>query len=1294
MTLSSSELRIVSANCNGLGSRLKKAEMLAHFDTKKPDILFLVDTRLGKKGQADFFALYPDFHFYFNSSCSQSRGVVIAINRKCPINIQQSWNDDDNNILMLLGSFDGEKVLLCCIYGPNSDSPTFYNNLLDKIQSFGSDHILLGGDWNLYLDPKIDSLHYTQIRTPGARKIINDAIVNGGFFDAFRLLNKDKVDFTWNRFGGGKSARLDYFLVSASLSFFVTSCSSFPAFKSDHKPIFITLDFRKVRKGKGLWKFDNSLLLDQNFTDLAKKEIAATCAKYLIHPDYDNFLNDAPPEIIDIFLNTPLVDLERLEFNIDYDLLIISIFNDIKNLCISYKSGKAKSNQGRAEALLKDISLAPNGPSKDQLLVQYENLLTEIANDHIKKISRISKLEGERPSRWFLRLEKNNCAQKFIGCIAKNDSLLTNQSDIEREIRSFYKNLYTASGHVVSSPAELRDFLPQNLATPKLTDSQAVSLESAISTDEIAIFLKKVNLDSAPGFTGISYGFIKYFFRPLGFFLAKASSNIFAKGIFPNSLKIGVISLLPKGDKDKKLLQNWRPIVLLDATYKIISGVLTNRINKVLPSLISIYQSGFVPGRCLNDSLRTLADVLEWGKNKNQAGIILSIDYRKAFDTLSHAFIANALSFFGFGPNFIKWVQITQNEFQACTSNAGNISAPFKLCRGVKQGDPLSPALFVLSLEILSLKIRHEPLIKGYKMGNFEIRASYFADDSVYILDRDENSVMKTVEILDNFAELSGLYMNKSKSALMEFGARPGIPFCPTLQFDRVKKITYLGLLFSSDLSNMEVNIKIKSDEIDKICKNWQNRKLSVYGKNILCKTLMLSKINNIIIILPDLPKDVIVSFETQIYKFLWQGCDQVRRSDAKIGESQGGLNLPNVWTSIHAFKIAWFRRLFSTKTVWANILNVHLSFVRQNLTFHDLLLEGDIGWAKIAARIGSKFWRVCLKAPGIPFNRFIKDHPVLAPDLNIWNCSIFKQGKRPFIPRFHPSLKNIITFASDLINPDSGSFFTLQEFMELHGNINTIQLLNIMHAVSSFLLSSRLPPSSLFQAKPSRPSWLSFFNITLKGCRGWTRLLRNFRSDNIRKREEKWETDLSKNLGPIFWDKTYKNLSSIQFSNTLKWFQYQINRSCLKTNAIICHFVHNQSDRCTFCDLEKETILHLFWDCPKIKQFYVTLEPFLSQFNIPWPPLSREAYIFGDHKSSFLCETEYVYLHIKHYIWVTRCLKDGFCLEALKNKLRFNINLDLFYSTPGGGGGMVPPLGQVNPFSFISILADRMGIG
>ena len=1292
---SSSKLCIISQNVNGFGNLVKRAQILAHLELYKPDILFLNDTRLGKSGQDSFVNQHLDYLFFFNSSSSQSRGVDILIKKSCPLDVISSWGDIEGNILILNCNFDGEQIILCNVYGPNRDRPLFFSNLFDKLNDYGANHVVIGGDWNVPLNPNVDCYNYNNIRMNGARRTILDALDNGGFCDPFRLMNGDKKDFTWERFGGGaQAARLDYFLVTSVSFKFVSLSHSFHKYRSDHKPILLTIDFKKVTRGPGYFKFDNNLLLDEEFFNLAQAELKTTCAKYLDHPIYENFLNEAPVEDIDIFINAPLKDLEQLDFVIDYDTLLIMIFNDIKNLAISYTAGRNKSNSYKAKKLLEKINSSIAGPQKEEYIEAYNNLIECLANEKLSKIAKLSKLQGEKPTKWFLRLEKYSNDQKFLGELINGDGIsITAQTDIELEIRDFFKSLYSDSGRGVALGDDFSSFLPPNYNAPKLTLAQANSLEGDITLDEISEFLKKVNDCSTPGFTGITYKFIKRFFIPLGSFLVRAAKDIFRKGIFPPPMRTGIISLLPKGKKDKRCLQNWRPICLLDCVYKIFSGVLTQRINTVLHLIIANTQSGFIPGRTMNDSLRLLTDVLEWGKNFQQGGVILNIDFKKAFDTVSFNFIHNSLTFFGFKENFIKWIGITQNQFQVCTSNSGNIAPPFYLSRGVKQGDPISPALFVISLEILSLKIRNDTLIKGYKMGTFEVKQSYFADDSIFILDRNETSIKKAVEALDSFAELSGLFINKDKSSLIEFGIRPGYNFCPEIPFKRVKEFVYLGFNFTWNLADMEKNIEEKLEEIDKIAKNWVNKNLSIYGRNIIAKTLMLSKINNIILILPNLKKKVLNRFESVVYDFLWQGKDKVKRGDAKIGELQGGLNLPNISTSVEAFKIQWFRRLFTAEPIWSGILNEYLKRCvrRVSIDFHYLLKLGDLGWIKVATKIESNFWKICLKATVAPHRTWIKQNPLLLLDTCIWNNSLLKNGNSTFSPWNYPTLKNKIFFVSDLVNQGTKCLYTYDEFSQAYGPVNIQKFSNIIIAVRNILFTNRLDLQNISIFSPRRSLWQFFFTLSTKGCRSWTRLLRTYRTDNIRIREDLWEGKLNKRLGPDFWDKTYRLHSTITFNNRIKWFQYKINRGALTTNSVLCYFKPNITDRCTFCLTGKEDILHLFWNCPFVQQFFISLTPYINTLAVTWPPNSRESFLFGDHSSTFLSETGYIFLMIKHFIWVSRCLKNDLSLANFKSKLVSNISLDLYFLGRGEGG---EGEGTRNVYGFIGTLANKIGIG
>ena len=106
---------------------------------------------------------------------------------------------------------------------------------------------------------------------------------------------------------------------------------------------------------------------------------------------------------------------------------------------------------------------------------------------------------------------------------------------------------------------------------------------------------------------------------------------------------------------------------------------------------------------------------MEWAKNK-KTGLLLLIDFRKAYDSISFKFIGNALLYLGFGNNYIKWINILLNKFKACVNYAGNISELFGTSRGCRQCDPIAAALFVLSIESLYIKMRTDQNIKGFKL--------------------------------------------------------------------------------------------------------------------------------------------------------------------------------------------------------------------------------------------------------------------------------------------------------------------------------------------------------------------------------------------------------------------------------------------------------------------------------------------------------------------------------------------------------------------------------------------------
>ena len=162
--------------------------------------------------------------------------------------------------------------------------------------------------------------------------------------------------------------------------------------------------------------------------------------------------------------------------------------------------------------------------------------------------------------------------------------------------------------------------------------------------------------NKSPGIDGITVEFVKVFWRQLKYYIVNAINC----GCLTTSLRQCVITCLPKAKKDRSLIKNWRPISLLSVIYKLASGTIAERLKKTLNYVISDCQTGFIKGRYISESTRLIYDLLHTAEHKNIPGMLMLIDFEKAFDSLSWSFLYRVLKFFGYSENFIKWVFNTE----------------------------------------------------------------------------------------------------------------------------------------------------------------------------------------------------------------------------------------------------------------------------------------------------------------------------------------------------------------------------------------------------------------------------------------------------------------------------------------------------------------------------------------------------------------------------------------------------------------------------------------------------------
>ena len=258
-----------------------------------------------------------------------------------------------------------------------------------------------------------------------------------------------------------------------------------------------------------------------------------------------------------------------------------------------------------------------------------------------------------------------------------------------------------------------------------------------------------MELEKSPGTDGLPSEFYKTMWIEISEPLLNALNYGFETGELSISQRRGIIKLIPKKSEELYYIRNWRALTLLNCDYEIAAKAIAIRLKTNLPNLINNDQTGFIKGRYIGENIRLIDSVINYASAKNIPGLLLLIDFEKAFDTLEWSFIQKTLLSFGFGPSIIRWFKTFYHKTESCILNNGWAN------RGVRQGCPLSPYLFVLSAEILAKAIRKNPFIKGLSVKEAEIRISQYADDTTLILDGSERSLTEAPGILESFSKVS-----------------------------------------------------------------------------------------------------------------------------------------------------------------------------------------------------------------------------------------------------------------------------------------------------------------------------------------------------------------------------------------------------------------------------------------------------------------------------------------------------------------------------------------------------------
>ena len=489
-------------------------------------------------------------------------------------------------------------------------------------------------DWNVELNYHNDTINYLKENNLNAQKTVLELIDTFELDDVCRDQEPAARSYTWSAYSNLKQARLDYFLVSTDLAGLVESIQTCAGYRTDHSLVVMNMIFTHQERGRGFWKFNNSLLSDPAYVKLVKDCINETVDEYKINGDIEH--------------------PESLTFSINDQLLFETLKLQIRGKTIFYAAWKKKEQNKTENFLEKEINslqqslnVSPCEETKRKLN-QKQNELQEL-REHKMRIATRSKANwitrGEKSTKYFLNLEKRHYTNKLIPKLVLEDATeITDQKDIIREQERFYEKLYTSRKTQFTADYSITFFSQDNIRA-KFTTEEKDSCEGNISAKECLDALKSMGDGKSPGMDGFTVEFYKLFWKGLCFYLVRSINFSYSIGEMSVTQRSALITTLPKPNKTKFYLKNWRPISLLGVDYKIASAVIANRIKKVLPTIISHTQKGFLKNRSIVENTRLIYDIIDKLNSNNQEGLLLLIDFEKAFNSVEWNFLDGALKF-------------------------------------------------------------------------------------------------------------------------------------------------------------------------------------------------------------------------------------------------------------------------------------------------------------------------------------------------------------------------------------------------------------------------------------------------------------------------------------------------------------------------------------------------------------------------------------------------------------------------------------------------------------------------
>ncbi len=909
-------LTISSVNVNGLSCRNKRLSINKMINDYKSDIILIQEAHDDKYVREFEFNRFKRYS-KINDRCG---GTAILVARNKDIEVIDTWYSESGNVTILKCKTVDIELTVGSYYA-SQDDITMANDITyiaENNHNWENTPTIIGMDRNF--DPTKTKENKKYERYHQAFDVAFDGKEYNDLLDPnIGVVNKRPI--TRPNLNGGSS--IDTMMANNNaINIGSIDIKLSAEHFSDHLAIHAKLSKSKIERGKRQWRIATTTCFDRLF-DKQSREIL----------------------------------IREKQLNTNWTTHLDNIMEEIRDLAIATERRLQKNTEKKREAIRRALLEI----TQETQITPDDKAARWKVIEHYKKLGRLTHLEEEikkQPQRWHHQATKaerptkqffqhNKFHRKDPIADVKTGNGITNDTDEMKEIfRDYYKELYAEKQ---INEVELHNMINELKKRIELKPAHTRNMEKRIDVDEIETVIKNMPYDKAPGPDGLTGRVFKMHKREWAQMLAEVFDEINDTAKAPRCFVDANIVLLRKKATPAEGTdpRDWRPISLTNVVYKIFAKAWATRLGETLSEIIERHQTGFVPGRDIRDNIMLIQTIIEEAMEENTSTALLFVDWEKAFDRLSHKALHRVLEELKFPVRFRNAIYAIYRKCRARININDNLTAPFQIRSGVKQGCPLSPLLFILTNELLHCSILNDPDIKGYKITKqINIPNSGYADDTVAIVTSDKEA-QRVMHHIDLFCKATAAKININKSSVMLTGWWQKSKYVPkALQNVAVTDIytgeRYLGLTVGYKIDrSTEWNRIING--IRSALNRWKHEKLSLMAKTTIVNALALSKLWFIGSIIP-IPTEV----DNKVKKIIAEFTKGNRKKNIIAiktlmrPKELGGIGIHDPITKSKGLLVKWIRRYKNQddKGPWKNLMRKYFDKKIKTNCLHPILQD------------------------------------------------------------------------------------------------------------------------------------------------------------------------------------------------------------------------------------------------------------------------------------------------------------------------------------------------------------------